>query len=259
MTTTMISKSKKALEMIIKIPNSLLGLLLMVFNLRIFSVHSIFKDKTIAIIGPADSAYQEENGKYIDNFDYVIRLNKAIVNWDNTKEKYIGTKTDILIHSFQENVDTGGGKLDFDLFDEKGVQFVINAKYNYLGLRTIFNFYKKYLSSRKVYVLSKKTYVNCNKYFKNKKPTNGFRALSMVFGGKPKKIFITGFTFFKTPYIDGYRDSLGKDLVVLRNNEKKRGLHDPDYEFQIFLKFLKQSNSEIIMDKKLETIVKEQK
>ncbi len=252
-----IRKGKNALGKILKIPQAVSGLLLMIFHLRFFSASSILKDKTVAVVGPADSAYEEFNGKFIDSFDYVIRLNKAIVNWDNSKEKHIGTKTDILIHSFQENEDTGGGKLDFDLFEKKGVRYVINAKYNYLGFRRTFNFYKKYLSKRNVYILSKESYSKCNKHFSKKIPTNGFRALSMVFGAKPKKIFITGFTFFKTPYADGYRDSLG-DFDVLKDNEKKRGLHDPDFEFTIFLKLLKESNSEILLDKKLETIVKEQ-
>lgn len=250
-------KSKKEMDKILKIRQAISGLLLVISHLRIFSASSILNCKTVAIVGPADSAYEEFNGEFIDSFDFVIRLNKAIVNWDNSKEKHIGTKTDILIHSFQENEDTGGGKLDFDLFEKKGVRYVINAKFNYLGFRTTFNFYKKYLSKRNVYILSKDSYSKCNKYFSKKKPTNGFRALSMVFEAKPKKIFITGFTFFKTPYADGYRDSL-RDLRVLKDNEKKRGLHDPDFEFAIFLKFLKESKSEILLDQKLDAIVKEE-
>lgn len=131
--TAIIEKRNIALNKILKIPQTISGLLLMIFHLRFFLASSILKGKTVAVIYPADSAYEAINGKFIDSFDFVIRLNKPIVNWDNSKEKYIGTKTDILIHSFQENENTGGGKLDFDLFKKKGIRYVINAKYNYLG------------------------------------------------------------------------------------------------------------------------------
>lgn len=90
-----------------------------------------------------------------------------------------------------------------------------------------------------------------------KKPTNGFRALSMVFEAKSRKIFIAGFIFFKNPYTVGYRDSL-RDLDVSKENEKKRGLHDPDLEFKIFLNFLENSNSEILLDKNLKSMVSKQ-
>jgi hypothetical protein len=241
---------------VFKLPQALIGMVLMIIHFRFFPASSILKNKSVAIIGPADSAYEETNGKFIDSFDYVIRLNKAIVNWDNSKEKFIGTKTDILIHSFQENDSSGGGKLDFELFENRGIRYVINAKYSYLGFRTTFNFYKKYLSRKKVYILSRKFYKKCNQHFSNKKPTNGFRAISMVFEAKPKKIFISGFTFFKTPYVDGYRDLLGNPNSLILN-EKKRGLHDPDKEFAIFLNYLKNSESEVLLDRKLDKIVKE--
>jgi len=231
-----------------------LGFLLMMIYLRSFDPKKIFENKTVAIVGPAASAFDENNGEYINSFDIVVRFNKAIVNWDSRKEKYIGNRTDILIHSFLENNETGGGKLDLKLFQEHGLKYLINAKNNRLGYRRAFNFYKKYLNRKNVFILSKKYFLLGKRLFGSKYPTNGFWGLFMVFKGKPKKVFVTGFTFFKTPYADGYRDNL-KDVKHNNAHIKESALHDPDLEFSIFLELLKEFKGEIDLDDQLEKIV----
>lgn len=226
------------------------GLILMVLGLKHFNPKTIFENKRIAIIGPADSAYETENKDYIDSFDYVIRVNKAIVNWKPENEKYVGTKTDILLHNFLENEKTGGGDLDFSLFNRHNVKYILNPIPNYFGYRNVFNFYKKYSRLHRTYIGFKPIYQRYLPHFKPQRPTTGFAGLLLVLESDFEELFISGITFFKTPYKEGYRDQ----LIDLKSNEdhiKNEKLHLPDVEFNIFLNFLRGNDKNIIVDQKL--------
>jgi hypothetical protein len=239
-----------------KFIKAFLGLLILPFNLRFFNPLSVFKNKRVAIIGAADSAFEKKNGQYINDFDIVIRINKAIVNWNEKNEEYIGTKTDVLFHNFYENNHSGGGKLDFSLFSSRGISYVVNPNSSLSGVRLNYNFYKKYLKFNTTYILKPSSFKKLVKPFGKLKPTMGFSALWCALNSPCKELFVTGFTFFKTPYSKGYRDH----LVDMESNAKhidNQGVHDPELEFQEFLKLIKKKrNSKILMDSQLEAIIK---
>lgn len=239
-----------------KFPKALIGFFLMLFRIRNFNSEKIFSGKRIAIVGPADSAYDEFNGEFIDQFDYVIRINKALITWKPENEKFIGTKTDILLHSFDETDFTGGGKLDFNLFRRYKVKYIINAKNTPKNYRHIFNVYKKYLTWNKMYMLSKRTFKNCQSFFVKHsfRPTNGFRAIHMVLASNCKEVYITGFTFYKTPYAAGYRDQL-MDMDINLEHMKKKGVHNPDLEYSLFLDLVKNCEGKVVLDSRLKSIV----
>ena len=240
-----------------KIFKAVWGLLLLIRYTREFDVN-LLKNKRLALVGPASSAYNTNRGAFIDEFDYVIRINKApgLVR-DGKFKSDIGAKTDILFHSFVENEFSGGGPLNFNLFDELGIQYVINPIPSFFGKRVIFNFYKKYLLKRSVYILPKKPYAEVMKAFGAFRPTTGFGALKMAMEAEAVELYITGFTFFKTPYGDGYRDPL-KDVDKNRKYIKDEKIHNPDIEFEQFLKMYSKNNHvRIVLDSTLEQIVKE--
>jgi hypothetical protein len=239
---------------LIRLAKAIAGLFLMIFRVRVFRPEKIFSGKSVAIVGPADSAYDEEYGDYIDQFDYVIRINKAITTWEPENQKFIGSRTDILLHSFNETELTGGGPLNFKLFRKHNIQYVLNGKNNLINYRHIFNVYKKYLTFNRIYILEKIKFLNCQRLFDGFSPTNGFRALHMMMTSRPKKIFITGFTFYKTPYADGYRDQF-KDVAINLEHLKKSGVHDPDLEYSMFLMLLKNNEGKVILDSRLRKIV----
>lgn len=227
----------------------------MPFCIRIFHPDKIFKGKRIAIIGAASSAYEKELGKYIDSFDLVIRINKALVTWKNENEPFVGTKTSILFHSFYENNQSGGGPLDFRLYEQRNVKYVVNPNNNYEGWRLNYNFYKKYNSFNITYFLSKRYYQEMAQPFNGLRPTVGYAALYSVLRSPFKEAYITGFTFFKTAYSKGYRDDL-VDMEANKRHIKAQGLHDPDIEFREFLRMLKKNKGKsIIMDDTLQAIV----
>lgn len=242
-----------------KIFRNIKGIFYMLSFTKIFRSKSILKDKRIAIIGAANSAFEEENGNYIDAFDYVIRLNKAPYSLTENKSKFIGTKMDILLHSFYENNDSGGGVIDFNLYKKLGLKYLINPHNNFNGLKTHLNYFKRNFYTESTYLLSKKEYKNLIRGFGKKIPTVGYIGLYIALNSGAKEVFITGFTFFRTPYAQDYRDH----LIDMKANQKhidKQGLHDPELELKKFIQQVKKVKADrnIIMDKALQNILKKE-
>lgn len=240
-----------------KLVKAFIGLLIMPFRIRLFRPNRFFNNKRVAIVGPADSAFAQENGSIIDNYDYIIRLNKALVSWNPSNEKYLGTKTDILFHSFYENMDTGGGgPLDWRIFKKFGVKFLIQPRFDKKGWRLMFNYFKKYLNTREsIYVFPKNYYQDIIKLFGAYHPTRGFYALNATLASQCKEVFITGFTFFKTPYAEGYRDNI-RDMSANKKHIQGQGLHDIDVEYNNFLRLMEKTTIQNIkVDQKLYAIL----
>jgi len=228
----------------------------MLFSTKIFHPEDVFKGKRVAVIGAADSAFEKENGDYIDSFDVIVRVNKAPHSWSPEKAKFIGRRTDILFHSFYENSDSGGGPIDFELYEQQGIKYVVNPNHNIKGLGTHLNYYKRNLNNKITYLLPRRFYEKMTVDFGKIIPTVGYSALYTVLNSKCKEVFITGFTFFKTPYANDYRDHL-KDMKANENHLRKQGIHDPDLEFELFKKELnKRESGHIHMDARLLGILK---
>ncbi len=231
----------------------------MFFSTKIFHPQNAFKGKRVAVIGAADSAFEEKNGDYIDAFDVIVRVNKAPHSWSPEKAKFIGSRTDILFHSFYENNESGGGPIDFDLYTQQGIKKIVNPYSNYKGYRTHLNYYKRNLTNKLTYILPIKIYKEIINNFNKWIPTVGYSALRTVLNSGCKEIYITGFTFFKTPYASNYRDQL-TNMDANRNHIKNQGLHNPDLEL---LEFVKQydkvlkSNTTINLDNALNSIVED--
>lgn len=215
--------------------NRLKGLELFLSNTKVFYPEKILKNKSVAVIGAADSAYKKKLGSYIDSFDYVIRVNRGAIILDEEKKLFVGTRTDILFHSFFEYSESGGGPIDFEVLQAQKNKFLVNPNSNLRGLRIQWNYYKRNLNEKITYYLPPKWYKSISKNLNSYIPTVGFSALYTVLNSPCSKLYITGFTFFKTPYADDYRDNL-KDV---ENNFKfieKQGLHNPDLELAEFLR-----------------------
>lgn len=227
----------------------------MLISLRDFNPKKEFYNKRIAVVGAADSLLENKNGKLIDSYDIVVRINKAPHSWSIETSDYLGTKFTYLYHSFFENDFSGGGEINWELYQKLGIKKVINPNHTILGLKSHLNYYKRNSKFHKTYILSKDSSKSISKNLNGFIPTVGFSALLSVLQSGCKEIFITGFTFFKTPYIDGYRDSL-QNIEVNNDHILTQGLHDPTKEFIAFKKALRLSPCENIkFDSKLQEIL----
>ena len=228
---------------------------LMLSSLKTFHPEKEFRNKRVAIVGAADSAFEEKNGKFIDEHDVVVRINKAPYSWTLEKAEYIGAKFTHLYHSFYENKYSGGGPIEWEYYDRLGIEKVINPICTRKGLQAHLNYYKRHHSSRATYLLSHKNYQNLSGKLENYVPTVGFSALMSVLQADCKEIYITGFTFFRTPYAKGYRDHF-LEKEVNQEHIKKQGLHNPDLEFEIFKhSFKRNSFKSITFDRPLQKLV----
>jgi len=239
-----------------KLIKGIYAIFLMIFSLRMFNPKREFKNKRIAIIGAADSAFVEKNGKFIDGFDIVIRINKAPHAWNKEKTEFIGSKFTYLFYSFYENNYSGGGPIDWEYFDKLGIEKVINPNYSIKGLITHLSYYKRHLLFRKTYMLSKKNYRVLSNELDGFVPTVGYSTLAAVLQSGCEEIFITGFTFFKTPYAKDYREEL-EDPEANKKHIEDQGLHNPGMEFEAFKNALKNSPcGNIHFDKELRKLLK---
>ncbi|WP_157480527.1 hypothetical protein [Gillisia sp. CAL575] len=227
----------------------------MIGSLKIFKVNDSFKNKRIAIVGAADSSFVERNGNYIDSFDIVVRVNKAPYSLTEKSFPFLGSKTNYLFHSFYENNFSGGGPIEWELYKRLGIEKVINPNMNLKGLVTHLNFYKRHLENRVTYNISRKNYKVITNGLGAYIPTIGFSALMLILNSDYKELYITGFTFFQTPYAKGYRD----ELINTKANEEhisKQGIHNPSLELKLFKKAIENSKpKKVTFDAELSKII----
>ncbi len=214
-----------------------------------------FRNKNVAVIGAADTALKYKNVDIIEKADVVIRINKAPHAWQPEMKQFIGKRTDILFHSFYENASSGGGEIDLELYEKFGIQKIVNPNNNKAGIRAHLNFYKRHNKAVETFMLKKNISDQINKEVKEYLPTIGFYALSSALLAETNSVFITGFTFFKTPYYKGYRNNL-EDSATNDIHIQKQGIHNPELEFLAFQRILKSSPSKSIkLDKELESLL----
>lgn len=224
------------------------------FSKKNFSLE-IFKNKRIAIIGPADSVFDEENGHYIDQFDVVVRINNSINNSNfKLNNKYIGSKTTVLFHGLDESPIMGCGKVTPSQWKKQGVEMVIFPLYEDRLQHQLNNYY--YLNNKHLPIMQVNSvlYQNIVNSLDDYRPSTGFAAIYMILQSQFKELYVSGFTFFKTPHVKGYKEGIENNVEV---NEliKKFNIHNPENEYKLFKKLVKSSNKNIKMDNVLNQLI----
>ncbi|CEN34767.1 glycosyltransferase family 29 protein [Capnocytophaga cynodegmi] len=193
---------------------------------------SFFKGKSIAIVGGADSVFSEKKGAYIDSFDVVIRINRGI-NVSIGNEEYLGTRTDVLFHGLNEG-DFGAGKIEVDKWKSKGVQNIvfplIGKDFKYM----VDNFCLKNKSKLPLMRITKEMYNEIIQTLKGYNATTGFATIYLISKINYKKLYVTGFTFLRTPHCKGYNEYSYNELKA---KVEKVGFHKIDFEYEWFKEF----------------------
>ena len=196
----------------------------------------IFNNKRVAFIGPAEhtsTLYQKEK---IEGYDVVVRLNLCYPINDKVKEM-TGDRIDVLF--------CGGGifcsydgKFDFGEVGQIRVllKYLIGSHYlnNSEYLRKV---YKKVVITNSIAYWSMRERLGSQ-------PTMGMVAITDILYEKPKELYITGMTFYQTPYFDGYYGDKGikrneaRDCRAhIRKNDKPvcQKSHHPANELRYFI------------------------
>ncbi len=229
-----------------------------------YDYKGIFDGKRVAIIGAADSAINTGLGAYIDEFDIIVRINRGPLLVEDSKlQKDIGTRTDVLFtYENLSKYDAGVNDRIFNDLKEQGLKHMIVVMlWQKFPLRFIYTFFKKNFEKLaagvKYYFFPATDFNELKKRLSGKTATTGFAAIYAIFQSEFKECYITGFTFFRTEYMSGYRDNAKSKETVI-NTFKNVGLHDIDIEFEAFKMLIKENEGRnIILDPFLTKIVAE--
>ncbi|MES2278379.1 MAG: hypothetical protein V4592_20275 [Bacteroidota bacterium] len=213
-----------------------------------------FKGKRVAIVGGADSVLKEPLGDYIDGFDVVVRINKGVQIIESQKD-FAGQRTDFLFHSFFNRPgDKGSSPFTFGLWKKHNVGLLIFARNFNAGLHELTCFQDFLKNDHEKQQFSQITLKQCEmdkKALTPANPTTGFTAINTIINCKPKELYLTGITFFKTPHNNAYRDFDQEDLTRVFNVEKD---HSAELEYQYIKKIFQQYPFIIHPDKTLKKI-----
>ncbi|WP_152989131.1 hypothetical protein [Pseudomonas citronellolis] len=223
-------------------------------NVKLFQA-SVLTRKKVAIIGPAESSMTYMSGLELEKLDFLVRVNKSYLSLSG-KEKELGNRTDLLFHCFNEDPITGGGKLDFALLEQQNNKFTI---YPYAKAELERKFYTLALKHRQqsLYRIPSHYYIELERGLNGYIPTTGLQALIYLLDQDFAELHITGFTFFRTPYVKDYRDS-HQSAEKAYNLATSQGSHHPERELSVFCKRLaiaRNAGKKVILDKALENIV----
>ena len=233
-----------------------------------------FKDKTVAIIGPSPSIYNEQNGDIIEKeYDIIVRVNKQ---WKHnpTLDKYIGKRTDVLYNCmsyFQES----GGVIDSNYLKEHNTKYIIDVfKFGFNDKSQRDDLYHSeyrlnmlvffHLTNMGVMPLCRIDDSLCTTWDINAdtRINTGLMAILDILHMDVKMLYVKGFTFFKDGYINNYRklthnqnDLHSANAVNKRLNQENN--HDQKKQWLFFKQIIQNSNirCKLKMDAALEAIM----
>jgi hypothetical protein len=212
----------------------------------------LIEGKSVAIVGPANTIEQANYGEYIDNHDIVIRINDAFP-LNSALINYTGSKSDILFHGLYDGTSEGHcGKVSPGLWKRNGVKLVIYPTHLKDDEWLIYNFHARNYFFLPFSQVPQKQYFAFENELKAR-PTTGLSSIFWTLSAKPKKIFITGISFYKKPHLEYYKS--GQAIKEYNSNYiSKQGVHNVEREFEFF-KSLIHINPNIELDLFLKSVI----
>ena len=218
------------------------------------------KGKRVVVVGPAPSIVGSKQREFIDSFDIVVRLNKA-VPVPLTLIDDIGTRTDVLYNCMNPSEECGG-QINVKNLRNNGVKFLVAP---YGPITTIDKRYTRFKSDIYNFITNNSeddlaiSHIDSD-YFKSllkimKLPNTGVNAILDLLSTEISELYITGFTFFKGGYYKEYRRYNEKEVLDRMN---KYGLHDQEKQM-LHMKDVLLNDARVKMDKTLMEIIMEYK
>lgn len=212
------------------------------------------KGKRIALVGPAPSILNSKQGKALEEYDVIVRLNKAVPVPDELFDD-IGRRTDVLYNCMNPSEECGG-KIDITELHRRGVKFLVSP----------FAPYKTYRFGKDIKDFARRNLDHeygvrfCHidpKYFARlmvllKLPNTGIAAILDLLQHDIKSLYITGITFFKGGYIPQYRGYNEKEVMA---RMARFNLHDQERQLDYMRKILT-DNPRVKTDAALAAILK---
>ena len=155
-----------------------------------------FENKTVAVVGNAQSLKSKNYGKEIDSHDVVVRINRGISASDMHTNSF-GKKTNVWM---------------FNLYNDKLKSFHSSLSIDNKYYKMQMNYDKN--NRNFDYSYPKEYYLELFSYFDPKKPTTGIRCLHYISKCNPKSVDVYGFDWKETPtFYDRYANDSQHDYA----------------------------------------------
>lgn len=206
--------------------------------------------KRVCLVGPAPSVKQVDpaQGSQIDEYDVVVRINKSLPVPEDLKE-FAGAKTNVLYNSVDQ-VEESGGRLDIP-FLEKEIDWLVSpypSKHPFsINIKNFLNTNRDRLN----FTTFELDQYNDLESEINTRPNSGVLAILDLLSCDISELYITGITFFKGGYVEGYRDQTEEQALELM---ARGGYHRIPPQIDYMKKVLL-NDKRVKMDRFLEEIV----
>ena len=236
-------------------------------KLKINNFNNYILKDDVKILGPAECNEVDNNFKLNSNYKTCIC---------NTSIKLLGnenftSKVDIYFHCVSTHKENGDC-IDVDklikyqckdiVFVYPFLEFNSDSTFRNIGTLKVYIKLCEYdFKSLNLWVIDKDYYLNLEKNIKCR-PNTGLLMMDMLINKNiDNQIYITGFTFFKTPYVNGIRDKIDgitekSNNVSALNRMKNAGHHNQENQIEYFKKITKNNKNQIYLDSTLESICK---
>ncbi len=219
---------------------------------------SIFENKRVALVGPAISAFENDNGDYINQFDVIVRINYGPRHVNNSRyQQNIGSRTDVLFHNLNED---GGQFIDFDLYKTQGLKYLVTYfrhDQNYINFWTLryLRMYRNNLKNKLIVVKPSFTKTLSQFLYPNS-PTTGMVAIYTILRSNFKEFFITGITFGTTAYMTGYNPRQEAKGILLSDVLNYSPKHSTAKELPLFKTLIITKRKQIVLDNALSELIR---
>ena len=207
---------------------------------------SLYKDKTVALIGSAPHLLDLYQAPYINSFDLVVRINTSLPIPGEIKHM-TGNRCDILYMNVMKDTILNSKEL------KRLKQLRVNPDFYTDNNYTIkLNKYQAKLGIEKVKPIGVQWGKGLINFLDGTFPNTGLTAMCEILEQQPKQLYVTGFTFWQSGgHYRGYRNKKYSDKV-----EKLKGdyeIHKQEPQIKYFMKNIQQS---VITDEPLKELIK---
>ena len=218
---------------------------------------ALFAGKRIALIGPADTTVGKGYAARLGEYDLIVGVNRVMnLVAEGDRASDIGTRLDLVFH----NLTNRYGDFDVAACRKAGVEQIVAFDHarpwqqsNHKALR--FARANPELARTHLRLLPPCHYADCAQSLGGVQPTIGYAAIRTMLEAGCARLFITGFSFFKSAYSTNYYQQLTTDRQLERFAEAKS--HSPATEAEQFRELAAQYAGVLELDDYLSAMVAE--
>jgi hypothetical protein len=173
------------------------------------------KNRTVAIVGPAQYMMGKKLGEEIDNHDIVVRINRSIESCNNFSSD-IGERTDVLYSCMIEKPENAG-KINIEDWVKKNISFIcVPPKSTMSGVASSSSQisdsanYKKFIATKNK-INTRIIDAQLNNKIANEvkcRPNTGYLSIFDILAHTPSKLSLYGFSFYLDGFIKNSKDGI---------------------------------------------------